>query len=78
MREGGSEASGVLLEPAHEPPAGSLQPGAELDFIAGPRSTRKVVLELAEMKERETATQLLRETAPMLSLKQANPERQGL
>ena len=30
------------------------------------------------MKERETATQLLRETAPMLSLKQANPERQGL
>ena len=37
-----------------------------------------MVLELAEMKERETANQLLKETAPMLSLKQANPERQGL
>eukprot|EP00928_Gymnodinium_smaydae_P046397 TRINITY_DN30906_c0_g1_i1.p1 TRINITY_DN30906_c0_g1~~TRINITY_DN30906_c0_g1_i1.p1 ORF type:complete len:563 (-),score=146.97 TRINITY_DN30906_c0_g1_i1:22-1614(-) len=35
----------------------------------------QIALELAEMKDAETALHLLRETAPMAALKEANPER---
>ena len=45
---------------------------AKRDFV----NLYEVVLELAELREVETAHHLLRETAPMSSLKQANPERQ--